>query len=109
MWTIADCMRRLLPHVGPRLLSVVKRLLSFEVPSSTEWQPPGSPRPFSQTGLLTFQHNGAKARGSVGLLSEMRDWPHARSIAAVEHLARWRGAQVGVEAAEAFCLLRQLV
>ncbi|NDC15759.1 MAG: PIG-L family deacetylase, partial [Synechococcaceae bacterium WB9_2_170] len=40
--------------------------------------------------------------------AEMRPWPHARSIAALEHLARWRGAQVGVEAAEAFCLLRQL-
>ena len=26
-------------------------------------------------------------------------------LEALEHLARWRGAQVGVEAAEAFCLL----
>ena len=41
--------------------------------------------------------------------SEMRSWPHARSLEAVEHLARWRGAQVGVDAAEAFCLLRQLL
>ena len=40
--------------------------------------------------------------------SEMRPWPHPRSIKGVEHLARWRGAQVGVDAAEAFCLLRQL-
>ncbi len=39
----------------------------------------------------------------------MRPSPHARSLEALEHLARWRGAQVGVEAAEAFCLLRQLV
>ena len=31
--------------------------------------------------------------------SEMRAWPHARSIKAVQHLARWRGAQVSVEAA----------
>ena len=31
----------------------------------------------------------------------MRDWPHTRSIKAVEHLARWRGASVGAEAAEA--------
>jgi hypothetical protein len=38
----------------------------------------------------------------------MRDWPHSRSLEAVEHLARWRGAQVGVQAAEAFCLLRHL-
>jgi hypothetical protein len=36
----------------------------------------------------------------------MRPWPHARSIRALEHLARWRGASVGVEAAEAFVLGR---
>ena len=41
--------------------------------------------------------------------SEMREWPHARSIKALEHLARWRGASVGVEAAEAFILNRQLL
>ena len=41
--------------------------------------------------------------------SEMRPWPHARSMEALEHLARWRGSQVGVDAAEAFCLLRQLL
>ena len=40
--------------------------------------------------------------------SEMRDWPHSRSIKAVEHLARWRGASVGVEAAEAFMLVREI-
>ena len=40
--------------------------------------------------------------------SEMRDWPHARSIDAIKYLANWRGAQVGVDAAEAFCLLRNI-
>jgi LmbE family N-acetylglucosaminyl deacetylase len=39
---------------------------------------------------------------------EMRPWPHPRSLEAVEHLARWRGATVGCEAAEAFVVLRQL-
>ena len=40
--------------------------------------------------------------------SEMREWPHARSIKAVEHLAKWRGATVGCEAAEAFMLIREV-
>jgi LmbE family N-acetylglucosaminyl deacetylase len=40
--------------------------------------------------------------------SEMKPWPHSRSIKAVEHLARWRGATVGFEAAEAFSLGREL-
>jgi len=37
---------------------------------------------------------------------EMRSWPHSRSLEAMEHLVRWRGAMVGVEAAEAFMLGR---
>ena len=41
--------------------------------------------------------------------SEMRLFPHARSLTALEHLARWRGASVGVEAAEAFILGRNLI
>ena len=50
-----------------------------------------------------------KREALMAYSSEMRPSPHARSLEALEHLARWRGAQVGVEAAEAFCLLRQLV
>jgi len=40
--------------------------------------------------------------------AEMRDWPHPRSREGVEHLARWRGATVGCDAAEAFMLARAL-
>jgi len=40
--------------------------------------------------------------------TEMREWPHARSVEAVKHLAKWRGASVGFEAAESFIILRQL-
>jgi len=39
----------------------------------------------------------------------MRPWPHARSLEAVESLAKWRGASVGVIAAEAFVLGRAIV
>ena len=89
---------------------VVKRLLSFEVASSTEWQPPGSASAFQPNWFVDISAQWERKREALGVyVSEMRDWPHARSLKAVEHLARWRGAQVGVEAAEAFCLLRQLV
>jgi hypothetical protein len=40
---------------------------------------------------------------------ELREFPHPRSLAACEHLARWRGATVGVAAAEAFELGRLIV
>lgn len=87
----------------------VKRLLFFEVASSTEWQPPGSapaftPQVFVDIGT-TLEHKMAALKAYV---EEMRSWPHARSYRACEHHARWRGASVGMEAAEAFMLGRDL-
>ena len=94
----------------PSPAHVVRRLLSFEVASSTEWQPPGSAPSFQPNWFIDISDQWQRKRKALEVYSsEMRDWPHARSLEAVEHLARWRGAQVGVEAAEAFCLLRQLV
>jgi LmbE family N-acetylglucosaminyl deacetylase len=87
----------------------VKRLLSFEVASSTEWQPPGSAPAFQANWFVDISDQWERKRLALeAYASEMRPWPHARSIQALEHLAGWRGAQVGVEAAEAFCLLREL-
>jgi LmbE family N-acetylglucosaminyl deacetylase len=89
---------------------VVRRLLSFEVASSTEWQPAGSAPAFHPNWFVDISDQWERKRVALAAYaSEMRSWPHARSIEAVEHLARWRGAQVGVQAAEAFCLLRQVV
>ena len=85
----------------------VQTILCFEVPSSTEWQVPGGGEPFVPnwfediTGTLP-----QKLKALEAYAMEMRDWPHTRSIKAVEHLARWRGATVGVEAAEAFMVAR---
>ena len=40
--------------------------------------------------------------------TELRYWPHPRSIKAVAILARLRGSEVGMEAAEAFRLMREI-
>jgi LmbE family N-acetylglucosaminyl deacetylase len=87
----------------------VRRLLSYEVASSTEWQAPGSAPAFQPNWFVDITAQWPRKRQALeAYAAEMRPWPHARSIEALEHLARWRGAQVGVEAAEAFCLLRQV-
>ena len=88
----------------------VRRLLSFEVASSSEWQPPGSAPAFQPNWFVDISDQWARKRDALlAYACEMCPSPHARSLEALEHLARWRGAQVGVDAAEAFCLLRQLV
>lgn len=85
----------------------VKQLLFFEVPSSTEWAPPGSGSPFTPTWFVDISATLDTKRRALGCYeSEMRPFPHPRSIEAVEALARWRGATIGAPAAEAFVLGR---
>ena len=88
----------------------VKRILTFEVPSSTEWQSPSIGSPFVPNWFEDITEMlGMKIRALKAYQSEMRAWPHARSIESVEHLAHWRGATVGFEAAEAFMLVREIL
>ena len=87
----------------------VKQLLTFEVASSTEWQSPFSAPVFQPNWFIDISDEWSyKLQALQAYSLEMRKWPHARSCEAVEHLARWRGSQVGLKAAEAFCLLRNI-
>jgi LmbE family N-acetylglucosaminyl deacetylase len=81
----------------------IKELLFFEVASSTEWRPAVSGSPFAPAMFIDI---GAtlerKLRALEAYRSELRPFPHPRSLLAVERLAQWRGATVGCSAAEAF-------
>ena len=88
----------------------VNRILAFEVVSSTEWQSTGSnaifqPNLFEDVSITIDR----KIKALKSYEAEMRKWPHARSLKNVEYLARWRGASVGCEAAEAFMLIREII
>ena len=87
----------------------VRRLLSFEINSSTEWQPLVSAPVFHPNWFEDVSKTLERKLQALEIYAEeMRTWPHSRSLQAVEHLARWRGSSVGYEAAEAFMLLREL-
>lgn len=87
----------------------VRTLLCFEQPSSTEWQPPGSGLAFTPHWFVDISATLAgKLAALEAYAAELRDWPHPRSRQGIEHLARWRGASVGCDAAEAFMLARHL-
>lgn len=88
----------------------VRTLLSFEVPSSTEWQLPGSLPAFVPNWFVDIsEFLECKLAALDAYAAELRPWPHPRSRQGIEHLARWRGATIGADAAEAFMLGRQLV
>lgn len=85
----------------------VKTLLFFEIPSSTEWRPAASGLSFTPNYFYDVSDYIDKKLDALHVYdSEMRDFPHPRSVDAVLHLARWRGATVGCQAAEAFMLGR---
>lgn len=91
------------PQPGNR----VRELLFFEIMSSTEWRPPSSLQPFAPDYFVDISDQLERKLAALEAYApEMREWPHARSVRALEHLARLRGASIGVEAAEAFMVGR---
>ena len=88
--------------------SPVKRLLCYETLSETEWARPGDAA-FAPTVFADITaYLDRKLDALSCLATELREFPHPRSLGAVEALARFRGAISGVEAAEAFMLVREI-
>jgi len=88
----------------------VRSVLSFEVPSSTEWQLLGQGPVFTPNWFVDISATLDRKLAAIDAYSmELREWPHPRSRRGIEHLARWRGASMGADAAEAFVLGRQLL
>jgi LmbE family N-acetylglucosaminyl deacetylase len=87
----------------------IRTVAFFEVASSTEWRMAAPGVAFAPTWYVDISASlDRKLRALESYAEEMRPWPHPRSTRAVESLARWRGATVGVDAAEAYVIGRQL-
>ena len=90
--------------------TTVTSLYTFEVPSSTDWGGVLSSRPFHPTRFVNISENIEQKNSALKAYdSEMRDFPHARSYRSIEALATHRGAMCGVNAAEAFEVIRELI
>lgn len=88
----------------------VRSLYAFETVSSTEWAPATPVQPFRPTRFVGIApHLERKLQALEAYASEMRPFPHARSRESVVALARHRGASAGLEAAEAFMVIREVV
>lgn len=84
-------------------------LLAFETLSSTEWSAPGHGTPFRPNW---FENASAGLERKVAAMGayhhELREWPHPRSLEGIRVAARRWGMTVGLDAAEAFMLLRRV-
>lgn len=85
-----------------------RKIYAGEVISSSEYSFPQR-RFVPNTYVGIEKHLLRKCEALRCYTSEIRDWPHPRSSRALEALARLRGAECGLEAAEALYLLRDVV
>ena len=86
--------------------SSIKKILTFEILSSTEYNPNSKFKPNYFVDIDKFLKK--KINSLKEYKSEMRGWPHPRSIKSVKNLAEYRGSNIGIKYAEAFELLRHI-
>jgi LmbE family N-acetylglucosaminyl deacetylase len=89
--------------------SSVRRVLHFEVLSSTEQQTRTAEAFLPTVYREISSFVDAKCHALEAYHYEVFDAPHPRSTYGIRALASYRGVQVGVRAAEAFVLGRELV
>lgn len=92
----------------PTSSQTVRELYCYSVPSSTEWQPnlrvAFTPNVFVDISAYTAQ----KAAAIEAYATELRQYPHPRSVEAVRMQDLASGLRMGLSAAEEFILLRSI-
>lgn len=103
---VADaCMVALRPKYEPK----VKRIYGYETMSETAWNAPNVQNEFIPNVFVDISDVLDKKIEALGFYeTQLSPFPDARSIEAVEALAKYRGALMHVKAAEAFMLIREI-
>ena len=90
--------------------SSVEAIYTFETVSSTEWASESTGDTFRPTRFVGITDQLERKLAALeAYSSEMAAFPHARSMESVRALAALRGASVGVDAAEAFMVVREVL
>ena len=86
----------------PNKKSSVKKILSYEVLSETEWNEEG--KPFNPNYFVRLKKTDIsnKVKAFLKYRSQVKKFPHPRSKEGIINLSRVRGSQVFEEYAEAF-------
>lgn len=86
----------------------IKELYSFSVPSSTEWSPQNLKTVFVPNFFVNIEGEFAekKYRAMAEYKTELREFPHPRSVDTLKILDQATGLQVGLKCAESFIVHR---
>jgi len=88
----------------------VKRIYSYETLSETEWAAPYPDDNFVPNVFFNITNElEKKIEAFECYKSQLKEYPHPRSINGIKILAQRRGIMVSFEAAEAFSLVREII
>lgn len=88
----------------------ITEVYSYETLSETEWNTPHVNNAFiPNTYIDISNYLDRKVEAMRFFTTQIKDFPHPRSLEAIKSLAQLRGSTIGVRAAEAFCLIRRIV
>ena len=94
----------------PKYQHKVKAIYSYETISETEWNIPHATNTFIPNVYIDISdYIQTKLDAMAQYKSQLSDFPNARSLEALEALARYRGSTINVCAAESFALIRQIM
>ena len=95
--------------VRPVMGQVVKELYCYRVPSSTEWTPNKADTMFMPNFFVDIEkYAEQKYKAFARYSTELREYPHPRSVQYLRENDKVVGLRVGLLAAEEFVLLRKL-
>ena len=101
------CFEAVMTACRPIGTHTVKEIYSFECLSSTEWS---EEKTFNPNVFVDVSKTiDTKVKALAAYKSEMRPYPHPRSVKGAEILAEYRGLTISTKHAEAFELVRTIV
>lgn len=87
----------------------VKTIYAMEIPSSTEWNSFSIQNSFVPNVFFEIEETiDLKVEAMSKYKSELREYPHPRSLVHIKELARVNGTKVGLKYSENFLLIRNV-
>lgn len=98
----------------PSPMQSVRTVMCYETASSTEWAAPFQGGVFAPNVFVDISHTLDRKVDAMRCyagthMSEVKEYPHPRSLEAVEIYAKRQGVVVGTRAAECFMLVREVL
>jgi len=101
--------KAVLTATRPMLGQCVKDIYSFEVASSTEWNSYSHKSIFIANTFVDISSSiKTKVKAMAAYNSELREYPHPRSLKFIKEMASYNGVRVGLKFCENFKLIRSV-